>query len=206
MATALTPADAVVRSVASNGKRHALRRELIARRLAMSTDEWSAGCVRVRTHLAAGLPELATMMVAFCWPQKHEPDLRPLIETWIRARQPGFAALLPVVVGTRQPLAFRAWTPQTPMTIDRYGIPTPAAGDFVFPQAILLPVNGFDAAGHRIGYGGGYFDRTLASLQPRPLAIGVGFELARLDSIEPESHDQRLEWIVTEEGVFRTLG
>jgi 5-formyltetrahydrofolate cyclo-ligase len=63
-------------------------------------------------------------------------------------------------------------------------------------------VNGFDAAGHRIGYGGGYFDRTLASLSPRPLAVGVGFELARLESIHPEPHDQPLDVMVTEAGIF----
>jgi 5-formyltetrahydrofolate cyclo-ligase len=63
-------------------------------------------------------------------------------------------------------------------------------------------VNGFDAAGYRIGYGGGYFDRTLASRSPRPLAVGVGFELARLDSIDPEPHDQVLDAMVTEAGIF----
>ena len=67
---------------------------------------------------------------------------------------------------------------------------------------ILLPLNGFDAAGYRLGYGGGYFDRTLAALSPRPLAVGVGFEINRLESIRPESHDQRLDWIVTEAGAF----
>jgi 5-formyltetrahydrofolate cyclo-ligase len=91
------------------------------------------------------------------------------------------------------------------MFADRYGIPTPAHGDFLIPEVLLLPVNGFDAAGYRIGYGGGYFDRTLASLLPRPLVVGVGFELARLDSISPEPHDQRLDAMVTEAGVFRPL-
>ena len=66
-----------------------------------------------------------------------------------------------------------------------------------------MPLNGFDAAGYRLGYGGGYFDRTLAALSPRPLAVGVGFEVNRLPSIRPESHDQRLDWIVTEAGAFR---
>ena len=68
---------------------------------------------------------------------------------------------------------------------------------------ILLPLNGFDAAGYRLGYGGGFFDRTLAALSPRPLAVGVGFEINRLDSIRPASHDQRLDWIVTEAGAAR---
>ena len=79
------------------------------------------------------------------------------------------------------------------------------AGAWLVPDLILLPLNGFDAAGYRLGYGGGYFDRTLAALLPRPLAIGVGFEINRLDSIRPESHDQRLDWIVTEAGAFRAV-
>jgi 5,10-methenyltetrahydrofolate synthetase len=89
---------------------------------------------------------------------------------------------------------------------DRYGIPTPLAGDFVQPDLILLPLNGFDTAGYRLGYGGGYFDRTLAVLSPRPLAVGVGFEINRVGSIRPESHDQRLDWIITEAGSFRISG
>ena len=111
-------------------------------------------------------------------------------------------ALLPVVVAPKTPLAFRAWTPQTPMVKDRYGIETPAEGEFVVPQALLIPVNAFDVAGYRIGYGGGFFDRTLATTVPMPLSIGVGFELARLDSIHPEAHDQRLDAMVSEAGVF----
>jgi 5-formyltetrahydrofolate cyclo-ligase len=104
---------------------------------------------------------------------------------------------------THRALAFRAWSPGTVMLADRYGIPAPAAGEFLIPEVMLIPVNGFDAAGYRIGYGGGYFDRTLASVSPRPLAVGVGFELARLESICPEPHDQRLDVMVTEAGVFR---
>jgi len=112
---------------------------------------------------------------------------------------------LPVVVAEGQPLAFREWTPETPLAPDRYGIPTPTAGEWLTPDLILLPLNGFDAAGFRLGYGGGYFDRTLAALAPRPLAVGVGFEINRVDSIRPEAHDQRLDWIVTENGAFRPV-
>ena len=100
-------------------------------------------------------------------------------------------------------LAFRAWRPGDTLVADRYGIPTPVHGAFVAPQALLLPVNGFDSAGYRLGYGGGFFDRTLAALDPPPLAVGVGFELSRVDSIDPQPHDQRLDAMVTEAGVWR---
>jgi 5-formyltetrahydrofolate cyclo-ligase len=182
--------------------RRALRRTLLASRLALSSAEWAQLSCRVCAHLRGGFPQLSAMTVGFCWPLNQEPDLRPLIEGWINEHRKGFRALLPVVIAAEQALAFRAWTPDTVMFADRYGIPTPAGGDWLFPEVLLLPVNGFDAAGHRIGYGGGYFDRTLASLDPRPLAIGVGFELARLASIAPEPHDQPLDAMVTEAGIF----
>ncbi|MEF8714279.1 MAG: 5-formyltetrahydrofolate cyclo-ligase [Accumulibacter sp.] len=182
--------------------RRALRKELIARRLALPDDAWDDHCRRIRALLQAGFPQFSGMRVGFCWPFRKEPDLRPLIADWAGEGRPGFAALLPVVIDEHRALAFRAWSPDTAMVVDQHGIPAPEAGDFLIPQALLIPVNGFDAAGHRIGYGGGYFDRTLASLSPRPLAVGVGFELARRDSIHPEPHDQRLDVMVTEDGIF----
>ena len=142
------------------------------------------------------------MRVGFCWPMKNEPDILPLLTTWRAVGGTTFDALLPVVVDTGAALAFRAWAPDIPMVEDRFGIPTPAVGDFLLPQALLIPLVAFDTAGYRLGYGGGFFDRTLTSLQPRPLAIGVGFELCRVDTIHPEPHDQRLDAVVTEAGVF----
>ena len=178
--------------------RRALRQAMVARRTALSTAEHAALSARIvdRALAALALPKVA----AFCWPIKHEPDIRALLTVWAEA---GVRSALPVVVGEGQPLAFREWRPTTPLAPDRYGIPTPTGGAWLTPDLILLPLNGFDAAGYRLGYGGGYFDRTLAALAPRPLAVGVGFEINRVDSIRPEAHDQRLDWIVTEEGAFR---
>ena len=182
----------------NTGWRRALRREMVARRAALDAarhDELSALIVG---HLQALLP--VPRCVAFCWPIKHEPDVRAAVEQWAKL---GAQAALPVVVNADAPLAFRGWSGETVLVPDRYGIPTPLAGAFVLPDLILLPLNGFDAAGYRLGYGGGYFDRTLAALCPRPLAVGVGFEINRIASIRPDSHDQRLDWIVTEAGAFR---
>lgn len=179
--------------------RRALRREMVARRAALAVaqhDDWSALIVG---HLQAALP--VPRCVAFCWPIKHEPDVRAAVEAWSKL---GAQAALPVVVEVDAPLAFRGWSGDTLLVPDRYGIPTPQSGAFVQPDLILLPLNAFDAAGYRLGYGGGYFDRTLAALGTRPLAVGVGFEINRVDSIRPESHDQRLDWIVTEAGAFRS--
>jgi 5,10-methenyltetrahydrofolate synthetase len=178
--------------------RRGLRRDMVARRAALTDAGHAALSARIVAHALAtlALPGVA----AFCWPIKHEPDVRALLASWAEA---GTRTALPVVVGAGQPLAFREWTPATPLAPDRYGIPTPTAGEWLTPELILLPLNGFDAAGYRLGYGGGYFDRTLAALRPRPLAVGVGFEINRVDSIRPEAHDQRLDWIVTENGAFR---
>jgi 5,10-methenyltetrahydrofolate synthetase len=183
--------------------RRALRQQRIESRLALSADDCAVLSAKVCEQVQKHYPQLAGLRVGFCWPVKNEPDLRPLIMSWIESGQTGFAALLPVVLEVNAALAFRKWIPGARMIADRYGIPTPAEGEFLEPQALLLPVNAFDAAGYRIGYGGGFFDRTLASLKPAPLSIGVGFELARVDSVRPEAHDVRLDAMVTEAGVFR---
>lgn len=182
----------------NTGWRQQTRREMLARRASLSAGEHAERSAQIVEHLihALAVPGIA----GFCWPIKHEPDVRHALARWAEF---GARAALPVVVAEASALAFRLWTPETHMEADRYGIPTPAAGDFVAPDLILLPLNGFDAAGYRLGYGGGYFDRTLATLSPRPLAVGVGFEVNRLENIRPEAHDQRLDWIVTEAGAFR---
>lgn len=185
----------------NTARRRALRREMPARRALLDAAEHSALSARIVAHLQHFLP--APVVVAFCWPIKHEPDVRAIVDHW---RQSGTRAALPVVVAENTPLAFREWCAETPLEPDRYGIPTPMAGDWLVPDLILLPLNGFDTAGFRLGYGGGYFDRTLAALSPRPLAVGVGFEINRVDSICPQAHDQRLDWIVTEAGAFRPEG
>lgn len=184
----------------STAWRRALRREMVARRATLGELAHSEFSARIVAHLHAALP--VPKVVAFCWPIKFEPDVRAIIDTWTAT---GGRAALPVVVREDAPLAFREWSAETLLVADRYGIPTPTAGDWLRPELILLPLNGFDAAGYRLGYGGGYFDRTLATLSPRPLAVGVGFEVNRLASIRPENHDQRLDWIITEDGAFRPV-
>ena len=183
--------------------RRALRERLIALRRAQPEAQIAAWSARIQEHLATAFPQLAGLRVGFCWPIQNEPDLRPLLAQWRATGQPGFAALLPVVVAPATPLAFRAWDDRTPLIEDRYGIPYPPGGEFVCPEALLIPVNAFDAAGFRLGYGGGFFDRTLAALTPRPLTIGIGFELARVENIAPAAHDVALDAVVTEAGVFR---
>lgn len=98
---------------------------------------------------------------------------------------------------------FREWRPDSNMATDRHGIHFPTSGAMLIPDMLLIPVNAFDGSGYRLGYGSGYFDRTLASLVPAPLSIGVGFELARVASIDPQAHDIPLDAVVTESGLER---
>lgn len=185
-------------------QRQQLRQQALAAREALSREQCDRHSEFIRRHLQAFFPYLATRRVAFCWPIRNEPDLRPLMAAWQAADNPGFMALLPVADAPAWPLSFRAWAPDSAMGADRYGIPIPLSGQSATPEALLIPVNAFDAQGYRIGYGGGFFDRTLAALgqaSGRPLAIGVGYSLARVATTYPQAHDVRLDAIVTELGV-----
>ena len=183
--------------------RKELRQQAIARRMQLDQETWAHYSAIIRHLLRENFPEFSRLRVGFFWPIRNEPNLRPLLEAWESQKNDSFAALLPVITEADSALNFRVWTPNTPMTMDRYGIPSPTTGDFLQPQALLIPLVAFDAQGYRLGYGGGFFDRTLPSLQPRPLSIGVGFELSRVDTTHPQPHDERLDAVVTEAGVFR---
>jgi 5-formyltetrahydrofolate cyclo-ligase len=177
--------------------RSLLRREKIAARMALPDDEHGQASASIERRLETLLANRPPQVVAFCWPLRKEFDCRPLVE---RLLSRGWRAAQPVVIAPAAPMVFRPWTPATPMTEDRHGIPIPAGDTTVAPDVVLLPLVAFDAQGYRIGYGGGYFDRTLVALSPRPFAVGVGFELARVESVRPEPHDVRLDAIVTEVG------
>ena len=135
------------------------------------------------------------MILAAYWPIRGEPDLLP----W-KARQTGLRLALPVVVAPDQPLIFRPWSPDAPMRPGRWNIPEPGTDAQVIPQIILAPTVGWDEGRFRLGYGGGFYDRTLAALRPRPYAIGIGLDSGRLPTIYPQPHDAALDLIVTEVG------
>ena len=137
-------------------------------------------------------------IVAFYWPIKDEPDLRSLM-TEMHAS--GRRIALPLVETRAAPLVFRQWTPETRMERGHWNIPVPP-GDApeVTPDVVLAPLMGWDREGYRLGYGGGYFDRTLAALSPRPFSIGVGLAAAQLPTIYPQPHDIPMDVILTERG------
>lgn len=157
----------------------------------------------VATHvldlLDRRFPGRPARAVAAYWPIGGELDLRPLMS---ELHGNGTSVALPVIVAKGAPLVFRRWSPDEPMVQGEWRIPVPApASPTLHPQVLLIPLVGWDPAGYRLGHGGGYYDRTLATLEPRPLAIGVGLEAAHLETIHPQPHDVPLDVIVTERGV-----
>jgi len=182
-------------------ERSTLRREKIAAREALPAGEHRRLSNSIEAHLAGLLQSARPRRLGFCWPVRGEFDCRPLVSRLIAS---GVQACLPRVMAPGTALTFCAWQPDSKMLIDQYGIHYPANCALLTPDVLLMPVNAFDAAGYRLGYGGGYFDRTLAAFAAQalqPLTIGVGFELARVASIFPAAHDIPLDAVVTEAGV-----
>jgi len=141
------------------------------------------------------LSEKPAQVLGFYWPYKGEYDPRPIVRSLHKA---GVSLALPVVVGKAQPLIFRPWRPRAPMALGVWNIPYPTEGEPVQPDTLLVPLVGFDGAWYRLGYGGGFYDRTLASMPIRPRTIGIGFTLSRLRTIYPQPHDIPMDQIVTD--------
>jgi 5-formyltetrahydrofolate cyclo-ligase len=155
----------------------------------------------IELHLVEQLTALSPKLLGAYWPHRDEYDPMPLA-AWHAGRN-GLVAL-PAVVARGRPLEYRPWRPGVAMAPGKFsfGIPEPVEGPAVVPDVLLVPLLGFDASGYRLGYGGGYFDCTLAAYPVRPKTIGVGFEIGRLPTIHPQPHDIPLDTIVTEAGVF----
>ncbi len=141
--------------------------------------------------------------VAGYWPMDGEADPRPLLED-LSAR--GILCALPVVVRYHAALEFRAWSPGDALVTGLHGIRQPVAGvPSVIPRVVLVPLVAFDRAGHRLGMGGGYYDRTLDALRSsgQIYAIGIAYEAQKVDSLPALDHDQPLDWVVTEKRAMR---
>ena len=176
------------------------RERLISARVRVTPAELEAWRAQIDRHLEQSFPGLANCRLAFCWPIKGEYDARHLART---LRDRGALTALPVVVAPKSPLIFREWHPGVRLATGALDIPYPADSPEVQPDVAILPMNGWDAGGYRLGYGAGFFDRTLAALAKRPVTIGVSYELARLDTIHPQQWDIPLDYVVTERGVYR---
>ena len=174
------------------------RRELLALREALPLQQRRAYDARIGELLLAGFPMLAGMTIGFYWPIKGEVDPRVALR---RLRQRGARTALPVVVAKGEPLRFLEWRPGIPTIPGPMGLPIPQGSEVLVPGAVLAPPVGFGSLGYRLGYGAGFFDRTLAAARPRPLAIGLAREVSRMETIFPQAWDVPMDFIITEEGI-----
>jgi 5-formyltetrahydrofolate cyclo-ligase len=179
--------------------RKAERERLIALRLATPSEDRLRWSHQIGAALEEAIGEVKGIVVSFYSAFRGEPVLRDTMKH-IVAR--GGRTALPVVVARGQPLAFRVWTPADPTKPGAWNIPEPTEqAEIVLPDVVIAPIVGFDRAAYRLGYGGGFYDRTLASFAKRPRVFGVGYSQAALRTIFPQPHDIPTDAVITERGI-----
>lgn len=193
--------------------RATLRKKLIAARQAMPDRLERA--VELQRVLRVWLVGRRETSIGAYWPIKGEFDALPALYRWAEAGEgsplylgedvaPGTTRRigLPVVDKESGQLRFHVWYPGCPMEDDAYGIPKPKDTERFEPQMLLVPCVGFGPAGLRLGYGGGFVDRTLAALRPRPYTVGIAYAQGFVPLLKPQPHDMPLDAVLTEEGVM----
>lgn len=179
------------------------RKRLIDARKQIGSAERDRRTALISSHLDRLLePVIAGKSISVYWPFQGEPDLRG----WMTAITERATCLLPVVAEKAKPLKFRTWTSRAKLDRGVLGILIPSEGEERQPDIVIAPVVGYDRGCYRLGVGGGYFDRTLAVLSPKPLAIGVGFSQQQIRTIKPQPHDIPMDAIVTEDGMIGRAG
>ena len=145
------------------------------------------------------------VVIGAYWPIKGEFDPLPALHRkedgeLIDQPQPRRIGL-PVVNREHKTMTFHAWYPGCPMEEDAYGIPKPKDTELIVPTLLFVPCVGYSAGGYRLGYGGGFYDRMLGSLDPKPVTVGLGFGTDFVDDFEPEPHDMPLDAILNDHGI-----
>lgn len=191
----------------SSGERYAfeptrdraqLRRQLQAERLALFDRHLRAS--QLQESLRVWLVSRQEQAIGAYWPIKGEFDALPALYRWGEA-DPSRRIGLPVINRETKQLRFHVWYPGCPMEEDAYGIPKPKDTESFEPELLLVPCVGFGPAGARLGYGGGFYDRTLAALVPLPYTVGLGYGHGYVPWLQAEPHDVPLDAILTEDGV-----
>jgi 5-formyltetrahydrofolate cyclo-ligase len=170
------------------------RSRLIALRCALPAEDRALRTAAMVRKLDEILAARVSEIVSVYWPIRGEPDLR----SWMRAAcLRGIRIALPVAIELGQPMTFREWAPDAAMARGLWKIPYPASGPEVLPTTVLAPLVGFDSSCYRLGYGGGFFDRTLAAMHRKPVVMGLGYPQLRIPTIYPQHHDIPMDWIMT---------
>lgn len=175
----------------------ALRRELLARRGVVAQEEVRAFACRLAEVGAAFAAERAAKIVSAFWSINDEASTFLLLD---KLAAQGVATALPEMRGRDVPLCFRLWKKGEPLAAAKWGIMEPSSGPEVFPDLLFVPLLGFDRGGNRLGYGAGFYDRTLARLRAmQPIAaVGVAYAVQELPAIPSEAYDEKLDYVLTE--------
>jgi 5-formyltetrahydrofolate cyclo-ligase len=175
----------------------ALRREALARRGLVAGDDARAFARRLADVGAAFAAEKAAKIASAYWPINDEASTFWLLD---KLGAEGVATALPVMQGRGAPLCFRLWKKGEPLDEAKWGIKEPSPGPEVFPDLLFVPLAGFDRAGNRLGYGAGFYDRTLARLRAMQpvIAIGAAYAVQELPAIPSEAYDQKLDYVLTD--------
>ena len=176
------------------------RKRLIEARMAQSPADREAFAARIIRQLEELIGDPAGLVISAYWPFRGEPDLKPLLKS-LRAQ--GAITALPVVIAKASPLIFRGCQSGDKLERGVWNIPFPADGPDLVPDVAIAPVVGFDRSCFRLGYGGGFFDRTMASLPRMPRFFGVGCAFQEIPSIHPQPHDIAMHAVVTEAAIVR---
>jgi 5,10-methenyltetrahydrofolate synthetase len=174
-----------------------LRRQLLAERQSLIDRHQRA--MQLQEVLRVWLLSRDDKAIGAYWPIKGEFDALPALFRWTEADEERCIGL-PVVDKTTKQLTFHMWFPGCEMENDAYGIPKPRDTPAFVPTLLLVPCVGFGPNGVRLGYGGGFYDRTLATLQPRPVTVGLGYSHGYLPWLTAEPHDVPLDAVLTEDG------
>lgn len=182
----------------------ALRRQLISQRLALPDRQLAAEALQ--RVLRLWLLDRSDTVIGAYWPIKGEFDPLPALHRWkedgeLQGDAQRRRIALPVIDKQHKTLAFHAWYPGCAMQEDAYGIPKPKDTEPLAPTLLLVPCVGYGPGGYRLGYGGGFYDRTLAQLTPRPATVGLGYTGGYIDDFEPQAHDQPLDAILNDNGI-----
>jgi len=175
-----------------------LRRQLQAERLALPDRHRRA--MHLQEVLRVWLVSRPETAIGAYWPIKGEFDALPALHRWSEAG-PGRRIGLPVVERESRRLRFHVWYPGCPMEDDAYGIPKPRDTEAFEPALLLVPCVGWGPRGVRLGYGGGFYDRTLATLVPRPYTAGLAYAHGHVPWLRAEPHDEPLDAVLTEDGL-----